>query len=388
LIHRHRERLPDPERLISTVALIWSLLWWYFGTFGEIERYVQLAYVPLASLVFVAATTVGEEWLGARLDWPALRHASAFNIALLGLILIWSALWQSHPFADFGFVAWPLAIAAHYLVVRRHESAGFAAGMPLRHAAGFWLVIAVIALEIHWNLGEWLPRSDWAAAAIGALLAGATLGICVLRERVWPLKGNAATYLTLGLAPVVVLAVGWLAFVGVLRPGNPEPLPYLPILNPIDVAAALLLTALGVWSRSVRPLLALKQEAFNFALGVLAFAWANAVLFRSLHHYAALPYTLDAMFASVLAQAAISIFWTCLALLLMLLAVRLRVRTTWVIGAALLGAVVVKLFVIDLSNTGTVARIVSFVVVGLLLLVIGYLAPVPPRSDEMAEAPR
>jgi uncharacterized membrane protein len=210
----------------------------------------------------------------------------------------------------------------------------------------------------------------------------------VLRERIWPLKGNVATYLTLGLFPIVVLAVGWLAFVGVLRPGNPEPLPYLPILNPIDVAAALLLVALWVWSRSVRPLLALKPEAFNIALGVLAFACANAVLFRSLHHYAALSYTLDAMFASVLAQAAISIFWTCLALVLMLLAVRVRARATWVIGAALLGAVVVKLFLIDLSNTGTVARIVSFVVVGLLLLVIGYFAPVPPRSRETAEAPR
>ena len=49
-------------------------------------------------------------------------------------------------------------------------------------------------------------------------------------------------------------------------------------------------------------------------------------------------------------------------------------------GAALLGVVVLKLFVNDLGSTGTVARIVSFIGVGVLLLVIGYVAPVPPSS--------
>ena len=48
-------------------------------------------------------------------------------------------------------------------------------------------------------------------------------------------------------------------------------------------------------------------------------------------------------------------------------------------GAALLGVVVLKLAVNDLGNTGTVARIVSFIGVGVLLMVIGYLAPVPPK---------
>jgi uncharacterized membrane protein len=40
----------------------------------------------------------------------------------------------------------------------------------------------------------------------------------------------------------------------------------------------------------------------------------------------------------------------------------------------------------DLGNTGTIARIVSFIGVGALLLAIGYLAPVPPaRSGRPAE---
>jgi uncharacterized membrane protein len=43
--------------------------------------------------------------------------------------------------------------------------------------------------------------------------------------------------------------------------------------------------------------------------------------------------------------------------------------------------VVVKLFLVDLERTSGVERIVSFIVVGVLLLVIGYIAPVPTRKD-------
>ena len=46
------------------------------------------------------------------------------------------------------------------------------------------------------------------------------------------------------------------------------------------------------------------------------------------------------------------------------------------------GAVVVKLFLVDLAGLGTVARILSFIVVGLLMLLIGYLSPLPPRAQE------
>ena len=43
-----------------------------------------------------------------------------------------------------------------------------------------------------------------------------------------------------------------------------------------------------------------------------------------------------------------------------------------------LAVVVGKLFLLDLANSGTVARIVSFLGVGGLLMIIGYVAPVPP----------
>jgi uncharacterized membrane protein len=53
----------------------------------------------------------------------------------------------------------------------------------------------------------------------------------------------------------------------------------------------------------------------------------------------------------------------------------------WIVGGALMLVVVAKLFLVDLSNVGTVARIVTFLTIGGLLLVTGYLAPLPPRPN-------
>ena len=62
---------------------------------------------------------------------------------------------------------------------------------------------------------------------------------------------------------------------------------------------------------------------------------------------------------------------------------RERIPTPWaVLAGILLGVVVVKLFIFDLARISGVERIVSFIAVGILLLVIGYIAPVPPRAEE------
>jgi uncharacterized membrane protein len=88
------------------------------------------------------------------------------------------------------------------------------------------------------------------------------------------------------------------------------------------------------------------------------------------------------MLHSTLVQAALSIFWSVLALCAMMGATRLRVRALWIVGASLMVVVVAKLVLVDLSNTGTVERIVSFIGVGVLMLLIGYISPGPPRTSE------
>jgi uncharacterized membrane protein len=109
--------------------------------------------------------------------------------------------------------------------------------------------------------------------------------------------------------------------------------------------------------------------------------WITALALRTVHHAGGVAYALGPMWRSALAQATLALLWTVCALATMVWANRRAERAGWIAGAVLLGAVVVKLFAVDLSRAGTVERIVSFIGVGLLLLLIGYLAPVPARKE-------
>jgi uncharacterized membrane protein len=84
---------------------------------------------------------------------------------------------------------------------------------------------------------------------------------------------------------------------------------------------------------------------------------------------------------SLAVQTGITLLWTVTALAVMWASARRALRTPWLVGAALLAAVVLKLLLIDQSGTGTVTRIVSFIGVGVLMLVIGYVAPLPARRE-------
>jgi uncharacterized membrane protein len=158
-------------------------------------------------------------------------------------------------------------------------------------------------------------------------------------------------------------------------------------MNPLDLVQFAALMALFAWFGRVRsalfaPPLFRTGEIAYVALGSAGFLWLNGVLLRTLHHWAGVPFNIDAMMRSMIVQAAFSIFWSVLALCAMLSATRMRLRTLWLIGAGLMAIVVVKLFFIDLSNIGGIERIVSFIGVGLLMLVIGYVSPVPPSVGE------
>jgi uncharacterized membrane protein len=187
--------------------------------------------------------------------------------------------------------------------------------------------------------------------------------------------------------PLAVFLLAWVLFVNFASNGDPAPLAYVPLLNPLDLAQAGALLALATWYLAVRRLglsnatLPDPVTAIRL-LGAVLFVALNGVLLRSLHHYAGVPFRLDAMWRSTQVQAAFSLFWSLLALAAMVMATRRGSRPLWMVGAVLLGIVVAKLFLVDLANTGTVERVVSFISVGILVIVIGYFAPVPPKLQE------
>jgi uncharacterized membrane protein len=244
----------------------------------------------------------------------------------------------------------------------------------------------MLATEGYWRLDAYVPEGTWSFAAwayaygaLLALLAGAGWRIH------WPIARFERAYLLWGAAPLAALLWLW-SLASAASDGNAAPLFYLPILNPLDVAQVLVFLAIALWMRRVAlQKLVPEPLVIGYAVGATLFIWANAVLLRTLHHWAHVPYTPEGLGGSMLVQASLSMFWTVLALVVMVLATRRASRALWFTGGALLGVTVVKLFLFDLSRVTGVERIVSFIGIGVLLLLIGYLSPLPPKAKAAGE---
>ena len=99
-----------------------------------------------------------------------------------------------------------------------------------------------------------------------------------------------------------------------------------------------------------------------------------------------IPWRLSSLLASKPLQAALTLTWTATALAMMYVATRRGMRPLWMMGAALLAVVVGKLFLVDLGALSGLPRVVAFLGVGVLLLVIGFLSPLPPASRPATRA--
>jgi uncharacterized membrane protein len=119
---------------------------------------------------------------------------------------------------------------------------------------------------------------------------------------------------------------------------------------------------------------------------VAFFVMTTFALVRSVHHYTAVPWDIDTLFRSDVVHAALSIYWGLLGFGGMIWGARRVRRPVWLVGVGFMVLVVIKLFLVDLGNTGTLERIVSFIGIGVLLLVVGYFAPAPPRHAAKAAA--
>ena len=121
-------------------------------------------------------------------------------------------------------------------------------------------------------------------------------------------------------------------------------------------------------------------------MAVALFVWLNTAWLRTAHHYFDVTWQAEALFKSFAVQTGYAILWSTLALVLMLVAHRRLSRWIWMVGAALLALTVVKLVLIDLANHGGMERVIAFIVVGVMLLIIGYFAPIPPSTGDQHEA--
>ena len=379
-LHRHRAELDENMSGVSDVMLAWGLCWWFGAGLREIHVHVAGADRLAATLTFTALTSMALTSLRGQLAWSQLKVPVLLQLPVMMLVALAGLADQAHPLVRWGGVAWAVALGVHYWIQWRLESEWADEVARYWHAGMLWLVVFLLSCEAAWVMEQLAGAvSVWKDVAWVLVPAAAMVSMPrLVRKPVWPFARFADAYLA-ALAPLVIFSAAWVLFATV-HPGDPAPLPYVPLVNPLELAQSLVLAILVTMPSRALSWVSARDRSFAGAL--LAFVVLNGIIARATHFYGGVAFDADALWSSARYQTAISIIWTAVAMAVMLAARTLMQRTVWFTGAALLLVVVVKLFLVDLGDVGTVNRMISFVVVGLLILLVGYLSPLPPRSQE------
>jgi uncharacterized membrane protein len=379
---------------VSVALLMWGTTWWLGTGFMEIGDRINNSSQVDWAVAFFAMSFIFLAGLGYYRKWAAARRLAYTYLPVLLPISLLYAYDNDHLFDGWGTLVWIFAFAVHFLVLRLAEF-GDKRTLFTWHIGGTLLIAAFCSHEAFWQVQHAGLASTWkqSAALLVPLLFGGV--ILSLRHRVsWPLKEHwpayrTATALLLGIQLMLMLTTG------INSPGNTAPLAYVPLLNPFDMLTLLGL-GLAIWTVHIAQsdASARSSQQAIAAIGVMAFFLTTLMVVRAVHHITGVIWDDFTLPRSVSVQAALSIYWGMLGFGGMIMGARRSHYWIWLVGVGLMVIVVLKLFFVDLGNTGTVARIVSFLGVGALLMVVGYFAPRPPRpgskntdEDSLTDSP-
>jgi len=389
LYQKNKESAYSFELKISVLMIVWGLLWWFMAGFNEIDRYVSNHYEAKVAILFVSLTAFAQVVTSYKLKWDTISLSLILFTPALFLLMIASLIDSSgdNPMSYWGFIVWPVSLMVHILILRRKEDTWGSKVLNTWHAIGVWITAFIIT----WAIGDWAEGFYKFNDTLVASIVGLTIALTIwsiLRwghKLAWPVMKFQRAYYWLGLLPVMFGLLIW-QLVVIDEDGSPNLFAYIPVLNPLDITQALAAIVMVYWLMFISK----KNEGQWFVIppvfiaavaGVMSFTWINVVIARTVHSFANVNYSDYSMVNSSVFQTSTSIVWSLIAMALMAVAFRKSSRLFWFAGAGLLALVVLKLFFVDLAESGSISRIVSFLVVGVLMLVIGYLSPLPPKTD-------
>lgn len=358
-------------------AYLWGLAWWLGAGLLEIARFTPHSLAAPALLALAAATAVLAALAFRYVPVAAPARTAAIALASgVALVFVFSSN-NTRPFASWGLAAFAVYAAAGWIALRSLRDA-VAAVPALAHIGWLWTWTLALALALHQPSVDAQLGGGWLAAAQWLPLLGAWA--MALWRPGWiaaPLKTRFDEYRGALLTSQGLVAL--IAFTNLLfRDGNVSPLPYVPLLNPVE------LLQLGIIACCARWLGDATQR--SGLLAAAAFAFVTAATLRATHHLGGVPWD-ENLWSSNLAQTALTLVWSVLGVIGWVIGSRRGKRLLWLAGAVLMGVVLLKLLLIDRGRLGNLFGIVSFIAYGLLCTVIGYFAPAPPRTAAAAPAP-
>ncbi len=386
-----KHRLIPQEQSLSIPFLVWGLIWWVGAGINEIDHNISSINSAFSLIIFASFTAVTLQWIKQKLNWDELRLPALTLLPVLYLLIPFVLLKNDHPFANWNFISWTIAFASHLWILKKYDTQETNHTNWL-HTAGFWFIVAIITIESTWQVDHYVHGADtWPLMMTGLIPTLFMLFIYRYGQKIaWPVAQHKNQYQDVAVKPIALGVWGWFILINIFNDGLAAPLEYVPFINPLDIVLAIQLLALTYWQRLPLEFEDWGKQRWRFdysklLLAISVFLWLNTMWLRLAHHMWHIDFVLSDMTQSRLVQTGVAILWSVTGLSCMIMGTRKKMRSIWIAGAIVMAAVVIKLFMFDLANTGTVERIVSFMSVGLLLLVVGYFSPVPPADEQAIE---
>ncbi len=382
------------EPVVITPLLFISWFWIWIAI--VLESQVWLTSAVWVKVIVGGTALLALVWLlvSQYLKWQRMRFIllAYWPSLLLATLTEISATGDLFYFSNAGLLAWLFAWLVHFLVLRTAASAWPSAMRSIWHLLGYWQILFVLMCGSLRFLSETTLDPDTLMVLTAALLPCTGLMWCMLpaSSTRWPVRKFDSTYQLYAQLPVLaalfILTCSLIAF-----DGRGDLMPYLPVVHPVDLAQIIVCICGFYWARRINSIYGGAVAIFSARAAALLFSLAafitiNAIIARVMHHYFDVRWSDSAMMNSTLVQTTASIVWSSVALALMWIGHNRARRLLWIAGAILLGITLLKMFLIDLANTGNIARIVSFVGVGVLILIIGYVSPMPPSRESADES--
>jgi len=377
--------LQDPEfklRRLHIPFYLWAMGWWLGSALIQIDRYIQRDIIALLLLFGITAGVLVYLDRLRRWNWMPASISVALLLPVLALISLISLIESDHVFTVPEIYFWLTALAANYWMISRLESVAWPAWVNIGlHTAYVVFLSLLLSVELVWIFEN---RFDAAGKGYHALLAVMPLlALQLARVRRLPAILRLGDDLQLSIIGMLsAILFFWCLNVNLTNSGDPAPLPYIPFVNPLDLVQMVFFLfvfgSLKLW----RPEIVVQRDHVLVLLAGLVFIWLTAVLTRSMHHFLGIPFDLSYLLSDTRVQTGISILWTLIGMSAIYFASRRARRLLWIVAAALIGIVLVKMFFIDLRASGTIERILSFLVVGSLLVATGYFSPIPGKPAE------
>jgi uncharacterized membrane protein len=386
------------ERAQGHRWLIWfgfllGTFWWGVAGVRELFEHFETLGLTLGLLAFGAITVVLAGALRgmipwARLGWivlavaasgPLLVLATRTRISLAGIDprILYStdpASWSGFTAQVHGYwIAWFVALGFGLWRLREPLQRGLSIAHVLVLASAAWLYgLALHDVAVRASLDD-----GWIYVA--GLLP--LIGLLFLTWRVpslgaFPLAREFPIYRMRWFVPAgFALMVTWLA--ALVERGGSAPLPFIPLLNPIELFQLVVLVVAIAWARRNEE----RAEGWRNALPLGAFLFVSFAGLRAVHHLTGAPWS-PAILDHGTAQTVLTVLWSIIGVALWIMGSRQRRWNLWLAGAILMGIVLAKLVLVDRQYFGNLAGIVSFMAVGALLVLVGRIAPTPPRHRD------